>query len=306
MPTYNQGNYIVDAIDSVLNQCESDFELIVYDALSNDSTPDILNRYRDSITWIRERDNGQVEAINKGFKHSKGTVVAWLNSDDLYLPGTLMRVKQTFDADPELDFAYGDTLEIDSDGCIFTPNFYTENYDATRYLYSHNFICQPSMFVKRSAVDKIGLLDEHLKWTMDYEWFSRLFTHKLSGKRIPYFLAANRNYLETKTNSGGFPRYREILGIIRTRPGGLIRKRKVLAVYSLEFLIKLINQTIEMSGRDAFFLRILSNVNSFFHMWFLNLVRPNEKDSILNRYYSQVQCHGSNMKQLWEKHRDDI
>ena len=98
MPTYNHGRWIDIALRSIFDQGVSDPEVIVIDSVSTDETPQILAGYRDRITWRCEKDNGQADAINRGFTVVRGDIVAWLNSDDTYLPGAFARVEAAFAA----------------------------------------------------------------------------------------------------------------------------------------------------------------------------------------------------------------
>jgi len=299
MPTYNQGNYIQEAILSVLNQKDPNYELIVYDSLSTDETPDILRHFGEEIVWIREKDSGQVDAINKGLKKAKGEILTWLNSDDVYLPFAFNYVRKSFEKAPYLDFVYGDALEIDSLSNIITPNLFTEDYNADRYLYSHNFICQPTMFFKKTSLTKVGLLRKDLKWIMDYEWFSRFFVLGLKGKRIPHFLSANRNYPQTKTNSGGYRRYMEIMKVIYHRPAKNFLIRKATWVYSLEHIIKTINNLLENWNPESIFYYKLKEINYYLSEKFLHLVYPNSKDEIIKRFNEQILAQGKNIKEIW-------
>src|SRR5688572_28570838 len=132
MPTRNHARWIETALRSIFDQDEPSLEVLVMDALSTDNTPEILERYRQRIAWHRRKDDGQADAINQGLASARGEIVAWLNSDDTYLPGALRRVQASFTADPSLDFVYGDALEIDEDGTILTPNLYTEDCSRER------------------------------------------------------------------------------------------------------------------------------------------------------------------------------
>ena len=298
MPTYNQGEFIETAVLSVLGQQGSDAELVVYDALSTDATPTILERYRDRLTWIREKDRGMVDAINKGLSAAPGEVLAWLNSDDAYLPGALAHVRAAFEADPGLDFLYGDALEIDAAGRIFTPNQFTEECTRERYLHSHNFICQPTMFFRRRVLDKVGPLREDLLWTMDYEWFARFFLRGLRGRLLPRFLAANRDYPVTKTNTGGSTRYREMLAIHRLRPGRPLLTRRSFWIYTAEAVIKGVN-----AWRDrlpgTLRARALNQVSRLSGNLFLRFVNPRRRDEIIRRFHSDIAPGGATIQDQW-------
>lgn len=283
MPTYNQAEFIRTALDSILRQSERDLELLVYDAVSTDGTAEILEEYRSRLTWVREKDRGMTDAINKGFRSAKGEVVAWLNSDDAYFPDTLKRVRVAFETDPELDFVYGDAVEMNREGVFITPNLFTEDLVVSRYLHSHNYICQPTMFVRRRVLDKVGLLREDLRWTMDYEWFARIIMAGSKGRRLPYFLAANRDYATTLTNSGGLKRYREMMAIHRLRPGAPMIFRKSFWVYSFEALIKYM-QGIKLFYRRSSQGGLSNRVAGAAGELFLKLVSPEDSKGIIARY----------------------
>lgn len=298
MPTYNQGEFIETAVLSVLGQAGGDVELVVYDALSTDRTPAILERYRDRLIWIRERDRGMVDAINKGLANAGGEVLAWLNSDDAYLPGTMARVRTAFDADPGLDFVYGDALEIDTAGCIFTPNQFTEECCRERYLHSHNFICQPTMFFRRRILDKVGPLREDLRWTMDYEWFARFFLRGLRGRLLPIFLAANRDHPVTKTNTGGLTRYREMLAIHRLRPGRPLVTRRSFWIYTAEAGIKGVNALRDQLP-GTLRARVLNQISRVSGNLFLCFVNPRRRDEIVRRFHADIAPSGATIKDQW-------
>ena len=95
-PSYNQGRYIEETIQSVLSQDYANLEYLVLDGGSSDATLEILQRYEGRLRWISESDRGQADAINKGFRLARGEILGWLNSDDVYLPGTIQKVVQYF------------------------------------------------------------------------------------------------------------------------------------------------------------------------------------------------------------------
>lgn len=299
MPTYNQGEFIETAVRSVLDQEGGDFELVVYDALSCDETPAILERYRDRLVWIREGDRGMVDAINRGLGAGRGEVLAWLNSDDAYLPSALRQVRQAFQADPDLDFVYGDALEMNRVGEIFTPNLFTEDCCRERYLHSHNFICQPTIFFRRQVLRKVGPLREDLLCTMDYEWFARLFLRGCRGRRLPLFLAANRDHAATKTNTGGLVRYREMIAIHRIRPGRPLWMRRSFWIYTAEAGIKAVNSLRDRLPPRNLLTRALNLVSRVSGKAFLRLVNPRCRDEIVQRFQRDIAPRGPNIRDQW-------
>ena len=293
MPTRNQAPFVQTAVDSTLQQGGSEVELIVQDACSDDGTAEILRRYGTRLHWCREADRGQVDAIQRGWRRATGEILAWLNSDDAYLPGALARVTEAFAQDPALDFVYGDALEVDRAGRILTPNIATEQPVAARYLYSHNYICQPTLFVRTHVAGKVGNLRTDLRWFMDYEWIGRFFLHGLRGRRLTAFLAINREYAETLTNQGGWKRYRELLGIQRTRPGPALWRRPALRIYALEWVLK---RWSRQRGPGKPPSRWEQKGHALLWRW----IRPREEAAIRERFHQEWTSHGvAALEQIW-------
>lgn len=305
MPTYNHGRWIDLALRSIFDQAPFTMEVLVMDSVSTDQTPTILAGYGDRITWTRRKDRGQADAINQGLSRAQGEIVAWLNSDDMYLPHTLARVHAAFEADSSLDFVYGDALEIDQDGRILTPNLFTEEFSRDRFYFSHDYICQPTLFLRRRCLEKVGLLREELKWFLDYEWLTRFFASGLRGRRLPFFLAANRDHPQTKTNSGGLRRWKEIMGVLSATPppGPWLLARRCVWLYSLEYLIKTGNAlpwgASPTSVRSASEARaaVLGALNRVF----MRMASPRSFDDILARFHRDIVRHGMTMEDLWTR-----
>jgi glycosyltransferase involved in cell wall biosynthesis len=115
-PSFNQGAFIEETIQSVLSQEYPNLEYMIVDGGSTDDTLDILHKYQDQLTWISEPDRGQVDAINKGLKLASGEVLAYLNSDDLYLPGALRKVGAYFAEHPQAEWLTGYCRNVDGEG----------------------------------------------------------------------------------------------------------------------------------------------------------------------------------------------
>lgn len=197
-PSYNQANYLEATIQSVLAQVYPAVEYIVIDGGSTDTTLKILRKYERILHWLSEPDQGQAEAINKGFKKSTGEIVAWLNSDDIYLPGTLHRVAHFFSQHPEIDVVYGDYQLIDARGRLLLCKQEIP-FDYNILLYGLDYISQPTVFFRRRWFDRVGYLDETLHYGLDWEYWLRLAQAGARFAHIPHYLAATRWHLEAKT-----------------------------------------------------------------------------------------------------------
>lgn len=186
-PTYNQASFIRETFDSIIAQ-EGDFEIemIVMDGLSTDATVDILKEYEkklkgnDRITfiWKSEKDRGQTHAINKGLQLATGDILAYLNSDDYYLPGAFVKVAKAL-SDPKAYWLYGLCQIVDEKGKPMRGIIEQyRNAVGKRYGFSKlmiiNYIAQPAAFWKKEAYEKVGDFKEDEQLVMDYEYWCRL------------------------------------------------------------------------------------------------------------------------------------
>ncbi len=197
-PSYNQAAYIEQTIQSVLTQQYPGLEYLVIDGGSTDGTVDILRRYEDRLDWVSEPDEGQAEAINKGLKRAGGQVVAWLNSDDIYLPGALERVGEQFGRQPDIDLVYGDYQLIDERGRVLLHKREIP-FDYNILLYGLNYIGQPAAFFHRRVFDRAGYLDQGLHYGLDWEYWLRIASRGGRFAHLPHYLAATRWHGQAKT-----------------------------------------------------------------------------------------------------------
>lgn len=173
-PSYNQGRFLEETIQSVLSQNYPSLEYIIIDGGSTDGSVDIINKYqRQLVYWLSEPDKGQGQAINKGFRKATGDVVGWLNSDDLYLPGALKSIGEYFASNPEVDVVYGNQLDIDEKGRVFRA-LRSLRFSRLALLSRGMTIPQPAAFFRKGVLEKTGYLDESLCWSVDYEFFLRI------------------------------------------------------------------------------------------------------------------------------------
>lgn len=195
-PSYNQADYLEHTIQSVLSQGYPNLEYILIDGGSNDGSLDIIKKYAGKFTyWISEPDEGQADAINKGFAHASGDIVAWLNSDDIYLSDALSHAAQAFQSDSDLGLVYGDLQSIDTQGRIFNTITYTP-YTLLDLL-AFRIIGQPSVFFRRALLDQSGPLDITYRYLLDHHLWLRI-AHIARIKYIPIPLAAARHHPAAK------------------------------------------------------------------------------------------------------------
>ena len=216
-PSYNQASYIEATIQSVLNQQIPGLEYIVVDGGSSDDTIAILQKYQEQLRWSSQKDDGQAHAVNKGMTMTSGDIIGWLNSDDIYYPGAIEKIRRYFAAHPEVDVVYGDAWEVDCDGAII-KKYLTETWDLAR-LQVHCFISQPAAFFRRRILDRYGLLDTGLHFCMDYEYWLRLGMMGVSFSYIPEVFAGSRFYPGTKTCGFPLKATQEALNMLKNRIG---------------------------------------------------------------------------------------
>jgi glycosyltransferase involved in cell wall biosynthesis len=216
-PSYNQGRFLRRTIESVLNQTYPHIAYIVMDGASTDDSVEILNSYGDRFTWISERDQGQADAINKGFERGDGEILAYLNSDDVLAPDAVQKVVDFFTDHPEVDLVYGRANYIDEDDRV-TGMYNTDEYSFQR-LVIDNCICQPATFWRRRIADLVGPFDTGLHMAIDYDYWLRVAT---MGGRIAHIhevLASSRLYAETKTLSLRERAYAEVFQVSKKHAG---------------------------------------------------------------------------------------
>jgi glycosyltransferase involved in cell wall biosynthesis len=196
-PSYNQEKFIEKTIQSVLSQDYSNIEYIVIDGGSTDGSMEIIKKYEKYLSyWVSETDRGQSDAINKGFKMAKGEILAWLNSDDTYLPGAIKKVVEFFKLHHDVNIVYGMSHYIDETGNII-DNYPTESFDHKRFA-SFNFISQPSTFFKKNAYYEVGGLDIGMQFAFDYDLWIRL-TERFRIEYLTEFLSTYRLHEKSKS-----------------------------------------------------------------------------------------------------------
>lgn len=211
-PSYNQGKFIEETIQSLLSQDYPNTEYIVMDGGSTDGTIEILKRYEGEIKWFSEKDRGQAHAVNKGWAMAKGEILGWVNSDDMLLPGAIRAVVDYLSVNSNVSIVYGKAHYIDEYGNIISQ-YPTQRFDAD-LLQEICFICQPALFMRRGVMDRVGMLNESLNYCMDYDYWiraSRIFKFGY----IEEYLAALRLHRGAKTVRDTIKALRELIRMMR-------------------------------------------------------------------------------------------
>ena len=197
-PSYNQGRFLGEAIESVRRQHWADVEHIIVDNCSGDETAALMERHAD-LRWVCEPDDGQSDALNKGFRLATGDIIGWLNADDRYLPGAFSTIATAMNAS-DADVVYGDTRWIDSQGEVTRLRREIGPSDfLLKYLHVLT-IPTASSFFRRRVTDH-ELLDETYHYAMDYEYYLRLREHGYSFAHVPEFLADFRFHDQSKSST---------------------------------------------------------------------------------------------------------
>ena len=244
-PSLNQCGFIPEMLASLESQGYPDWEHVVFDAGSTDGSVEAWREWEERgklrngemekwgnadtetlrngerrVRVFVEPDRGQSDAINKGMRVARGEIVGWLNADDVFLPGALAKVAEAFEKNPDAAVVYGVGAKTDLEGREIKRVPFRE-FCPKRLSYAFGAV-QPAMFFRRDAYWKVGGLDESLHYAMDWDLLLKLAK---VGKvvAIPDHLANIRYYPETKTNTGGWKRMREIARIARSHNGALDR-----------------------------------------------------------------------------------
>lgn len=196
-PSYNHAQYLGDTIDSILGQNYPNLYYHVQDGASIDGTLGLLTQRGDSISWRSEPDRGQSHAINLGFAGVDCEIMAYLNSDDMLLPGTLAYVADYFMSHPDVDIVYGHRVFIDREGLEVGRAVLPPHHGRT--LQYADYIPQETMFWRKRVWDRIGPIDESFHFAMDWDFILRAQAAGFKFVRLPRFLACFRIHDAQKT-----------------------------------------------------------------------------------------------------------
>jgi len=200
-PSYEQGPFLRDSIESVLNQSYPLVEYFVQDGGSTDNSLSILSEFESRLSgWSSAPDHGQAHAINQAFQHTGGEIMAWLNSDDLLMPGALDRVASYFQRHPEISVVYGNRLLVDEQGLEIGRWILPAHDD--EILRWVDYVPQETLFWRRSAWEAVGAsLDESLQFALDWDLLLRFQQAGAKFARLPHFIGAFRVHPTQKTSA---------------------------------------------------------------------------------------------------------
>lgn len=208
-PSYNQGKYIEATLRSVLLQNYPNLEYYVLDAGSSDNSVEIIKKYEGNIDyWHSQKDDGQADALAYGFEHAAGSILCWLNSDDILLPGALCRVGYNFSINREIDVYYSNRLVINEEGRVVTRHVWP--FFLTKY---HWVLGQPlaqeCCFWRAELYKKVGGIDRTIFFIMDYDLLLRMWRVG-KFKKMYYYLGCYREHGNSKNTNYQMVRQQEL------------------------------------------------------------------------------------------------
>lgn len=223
-PSFNQARYLGETIRSVLNQQYPHIEYFIIDGGSTDGSLDIIKGYETRLAWwVSEKDRGQADAINKGLRRASGELIAWLNSDDVYLEDAVTQAVQALNNNPDVGLIYSDVLSIDA---------HTRVFNAMRYgawdledLMSFRIIGQPGVFFRRNVLEQAGFLDPSYQYLMDHHLWLRIASVS-DICHLDGFLAAARYHADAKNVAQAAHFGREAMRIVQWMAGNPALEKK--------------------------------------------------------------------------------
>ncbi len=200
-PSYNQAQFLEETIRSVLLQGYPNLEYIIIDGGSKDGSVDIIRKYEQWLSyWVSESDNGQSDAINKGWSLTEGEILAWLNSDDIYEINALKTVAEFLTNQADVDMVYGD-CNIINENSIFEKKCPTIDFDLGSLVCNIWFIPQQASFIRRKVLKSVVEVRTDLHLVMDWELWLRIAMKDFKICYLRHTLANFRIWLNAKTSS---------------------------------------------------------------------------------------------------------
>ena len=214
-PSFNQAEFLEQAIQSVLSQSYRAIEYILIDGGSTDGSIEIIQKYQNRfLYWHSRKDRGHWDAVHQGFQRATGDILYFLNSDDLLLDQTVERVVDVFQKHPEVGLIYGKAKLIDSAG------YFIQDYPSSEFDLQHIFqtwenpVPQPSAFLRKEVFQEFGSPDEAWPFTADFEYWIRI-SSKIKFLYLPEYFSSMRLHSETKTSRIGDVHAKELIQLCR-------------------------------------------------------------------------------------------
>jgi glycosyltransferase involved in cell wall biosynthesis len=197
-PSYNQGQYLPETIESVLGQDYPNLEYIIIDGGSTDGSVDVIKQYESHLAyWVSEKDSGQSEAINKGLRRASGDLFNWINSDDVLFPGALWRIAEAHARHPEVELLVGCGARSDAEGRIIRVTAPPSRFSLAPSNWSF-FLYQQAVFIATEAAKRVGGMREDLPLIMDTDLYYRLFQAGCRYRRVDALIGMIREHAEAK------------------------------------------------------------------------------------------------------------
>jgi len=261
MPSLNQGAFIEQAIESVLQQSYTAIELIVMDGGSTDGTPGLLEKYRDRLAYsVSAPDAGPAAALIEGFRRARGDIFAVLNADDYYLPGALEAVAQAFASDPSVDVISGHGYFTDRSGVPGAPTF-SDRWHPRRFSHGACVLVQPSTFFRAEAFKRAGGFRDSGRVCWDMELWAALAATGARFGTLDAFLAAFRLHEASITGRAGLRRRR------REHARAVMAEFKRRPEMPIDRVMHVFYRTIKFCGHPARTLRQRAFVHSVLRRW---------------------------------------